>query len=233
MAKIRFLKGWSLSRRREFLRILTHALRGPLVGVNGYLDFTLKGYCGPLSGKQRKALSSAREAGLKLQQVLGDFSDLMSLELALVSPRKWKADLVGTLQKSLAKYSGWADSLGLRLETGATHDRKVFLRGDEQQLAQGLDRFFSLFLTGGRRGDRAVLVLRGLRGGGAKLTLSYQGKEGLPPRWEDYLALKPAAVSRIHPLGFLLLEETADLNGWKLWKKKVSPAAASVTVVFP
>lgn len=58
--------------KANFLSLVTHELRSPLNAINGYLDLTLEGLAGELSGQQREFLQHARAGSEHLYTLIED-----------------------------------------------------------------------------------------------------------------------------------------------------------------
>jgi len=228
MRTLAFFREFNPGQRKQFHKLLSHALRGPLIGVNGYLDFLLKDYAGTLTKNQRKCIGRAREAGLILQKVIGDFIDLMVFELELVRPYRRKVSLSRVLTHSQAKFAGIAESLDVHL--GISLQEGIETRGDERYLSVFLDKMLSLMVNDARSGDEVHVALSFRRN--KNLRLCYQGRRGMPERLADYLSSRSAFDSKENLFSFLLLEYLAEFIGCKIVKKVESANQGHVLIRF-
>jgi signal transduction histidine kinase len=226
MKTLGFFQEFNLSQRKQFHKLLSHALRGPLIGVNGYLDFLLKDYAGKLTKNQRKCIGQAREAGLSLQKIASDFIDLMTFELELVRPYRKKISLSKVLDHSQAKFNGIADSLGVRLVFAIQNG--IETKGDERYLSLFLDKILSLIINDAKPGDDVHVGLSSRKN--KKLRLSYQGSGEMSARLKDFLTSGNAFNSKENLFSFLLLNYLAEFNVCKITKKMESPNRGYVLI---
>lgn len=76
----------SLRKRKEFHNALSHALRSPLVGAMGYVEYLFKGYAGELETEQIAQLALARESIMRLTGTIDAILDSIAFDLRLVQP---------------------------------------------------------------------------------------------------------------------------------------------------
>ena len=64
----------------EFLAMMSHELRTPLNGILGISESLDEGIYGPISTRQRQAITTVRESGKHLRAILSDILDLARIE---------------------------------------------------------------------------------------------------------------------------------------------------------
>lgn len=85
----------------EFLAMITHELKTPLVPIQGYADMLLGGYLGNLTDKQRERISIIKSSSESLLQLISDLLDVQKLELGQLRMKKESVDVQNTVAKSI------------------------------------------------------------------------------------------------------------------------------------
>jgi signal transduction histidine kinase len=85
----------------EFLAMITHELKTPLVPIQGYADMLLSGHLGDLTDKQRERISIIKSSSTTLLQLISDLLDVQKLELGQLKMRMDPAKVYETVEKSI------------------------------------------------------------------------------------------------------------------------------------
>jgi signal transduction histidine kinase len=85
----------------EFLAMITHELKTPLVPIQGYADILLSGYLGNLTDKQRERISIIKSSASSLLQLISDLLDVQKLELGQLRMKKEATKIYDTVAKSV------------------------------------------------------------------------------------------------------------------------------------
>jgi signal transduction histidine kinase len=85
----------------EFLAMITHELKTPLVPIQGYADILLSGYLGNLTDKQRERISIIKSSASSLLQLISDLLDVQKLELGQLRMKKETTKIHDTVAKSV------------------------------------------------------------------------------------------------------------------------------------
>ncbi|WP_268543161.1 sensor histidine kinase [Candidatus Nitrosotenuis cloacae] len=85
----------------EFLAMITHELKTPLVPIQGYADILLSGHLGNLTDKQRERISIIKSSSASLLQLISDLLDVQKLELGQLRMKKESADIKSTVARSI------------------------------------------------------------------------------------------------------------------------------------
>lgn len=85
----------------EFLAMITHELKTPLVPIQGYADILLSGYLGNLTDKQRERISIIKSSAASLLQLISDLLDVQKLELGQLRMKKESAKIYDAVSKSI------------------------------------------------------------------------------------------------------------------------------------
>lgn len=85
----------------EFLAMITHELKTPLVPIRGYADILLSGHLGDMTEKQKERISIIKSSAASLLQLISDLLDVQKLELGQLKMKKENADIYDTATKSI------------------------------------------------------------------------------------------------------------------------------------
>ncbi len=85
----------------EFLAMITHELKTPLVPIQGYADILLSGHIGTLTDKQRERIAIIKSSAVSLLQLISDLLDVQKLELGQLKMKKTTANIHDTVTKAI------------------------------------------------------------------------------------------------------------------------------------
>lgn len=85
----------------EFLAMITHELKTPLVPIRGYADILLSGHLGDMTEKQKERISIIKSSAASLLQLISDLLDVQKLELGQLKMKKENVDIYDTATKSI------------------------------------------------------------------------------------------------------------------------------------
>jgi len=85
----------------EFLSMITHELKTPLVPIQGYVDILLGEHLGPLTEKQKDRLKIIKTSSESLLRIISDLLDAQKLELGKLVVKKENHDIKDTIDKAV------------------------------------------------------------------------------------------------------------------------------------
>ena len=85
----------------EFLAMITHELKTPLVPIQGYSDLLLSEHLGPLTDKQRERVSIIKSSATSLLDIISDLLDAQKLELGQLKIEKESSSIKNTVEKAV------------------------------------------------------------------------------------------------------------------------------------
>src|SRR3989449_9961494 len=120
----------------EFLAMITHELKTPLVPIQGYSDILLGEHLGPLNKNQKDRLEVIRSSAGNLLQLISDLLDAQKLELGQLRIKKSNNNLKNTIEKTIIEISPQAVSDQISLVGNVAQD--VYINYDENRISQVL-----------------------------------------------------------------------------------------------
>ncbi|HJT09522.1 MAG TPA: HAMP domain-containing sensor histidine kinase, partial [Candidatus Nitrosotalea sp.] len=142
----------------EFLAMITHELKTPLVPIQGYSDILLGEHLGQLNKSQKERLEIIRSSSLSLLQLISDLLDAQKLELGQLRIKKLNHNLKKTVETTINAMQPQAISDKIQLVQNL--DRDIYSNYDEERIIQVLTNLVknSLKATPTKTGKIEVLV---------------------------------------------------------------------------
>lgn len=85
----------------EFLSMITHELKTPLVPIQGYVDILLGEHLGTLTEKQKERLKIIKTSSESLLRIISDLLDAQKLELGKLVVKKENHDIKDTIDRAV------------------------------------------------------------------------------------------------------------------------------------
>lgn len=114
----------------EFLAMITHELKTPLVPIQGYSDILLSEHLGKLTVKQRERISIIKSSSETLLSIISDLLDAQKLELGQLRIIKKMSGIKEGISKAI-------ESVKLEAEK---NNIEIILKGEDIQLEHDSDR---------------------------------------------------------------------------------------------
>ncbi|HWY36796.1 MAG TPA: HAMP domain-containing sensor histidine kinase, partial [Nitrosopumilaceae archaeon] len=120
----------------EFLAMITHELKTPLVPIQGYADILLGEHLGTLNKNQKERLEVIKSSSATLLQLISDLLDAQKLELGQLKIVRKTANLKDTVSKTITLMMLQAISGGIEFVNHVKTD--VYAYYDEERISQVL-----------------------------------------------------------------------------------------------
>ncbi len=99
----------------EFLAMITHELKTPLVPIQGYADILLSEHLGALTDKQKERLQIIKTSSESLLDIISDLLDAQKLELGQLRMKVESKNIKDTIIKSVEALKPQADRNGVKI----------------------------------------------------------------------------------------------------------------------
>ena len=111
----------------EFLAMITHELKTPLVPIQGYTDILLSEHLGKLTDKQKERISIIKSSSETLLALISDLLDAQKLELGQLRMKKEMINIKDTIEGAVKLFIPQAQNKKITLTTNienisAEHD---------------------------------------------------------------------------------------------------------------
>ena len=128
----------------EFLAMITHELKTPLVPIQGYSDILLSEHLGKLTPKQKDRLSIIKSSATSLLNLISDLLDAQKLELGQVRMNKTDNSIKDTIEKAIESFEPQATKRKVKFISKSPN---VIVSHDSERIAQVLTNLIKNSLT--------------------------------------------------------------------------------------
>ncbi len=119
----------------EFLAMITHELKTPLVPIQGYSDLLLSEHLGPLTDKQKERVSIIKSSATSLLDIISDLLDAQKLELGQLKIQKESSSIKNTVEKAVEAMQLAADEKEVKITVNCPD---VVMLHDSERIVQVL-----------------------------------------------------------------------------------------------
>ncbi|MCA1562230.1 MAG: HAMP domain-containing histidine kinase [Acidobacteria bacterium] len=120
----------------RLLALAVHEFRTPMTVVAGYIRMLLKDRAGPLTDQQRRLLEEAEKSCVRLSGLLGEMSELSSLEAGTATFNRSEVDLRAVLHDAVATLPAVPErDVSVELSSGTG---RAIVHGDPVRLKSAL-----------------------------------------------------------------------------------------------
>jgi signal transduction histidine kinase len=119
----------------EFLAMITHELKTPLVPIQGYADILLSEHLGKLTPEQKNRLSIIKSSSETLLGIISDLLDVQKLEIGQLRMKKEDSDIKVSIEKSVNALAPQAEKNEIQLISNA---KNFVLYHDSERIKQVL-----------------------------------------------------------------------------------------------
>ena len=121
--------------KEEFMSMINHELKTPLVPIKGYSDMLLRPkLIGELNDKQQKAVKSISYNVGKMELLVSDILDVYKLDLGKLKLSKTEADVTKLIEANVFEFKRLADEKKIVVESHIQYHGKVYC--DERRIDQ-------------------------------------------------------------------------------------------------
>ena len=117
----------------EFLAMITHELKTPLVPIQGYADILLNEHLGKLTDAQKERIGIIKSSSETLLSIISDLLDAQKLDLGQLRMTKEKTDIKNTITKAIETFKPEAEDHKIEITTNAT---SLIINHDAERIGQ-------------------------------------------------------------------------------------------------
>lgn len=119
----------------EFLAMITHELKTPLVPIQGYADILLSEHLGKLTDKQKERINIIKTSSETLLSLISDLLDAQKLELGQLKMRKEYVNIGDTISDAIKGFMPHAQKSEIEI---ISHIQNVSIEHDPERIKQVL-----------------------------------------------------------------------------------------------
>ena len=141
----------------EFLAMITHELKTPLVPIQGYSDILLGEHLGKLNDKQKERIQIIKSSSKTLLAIISDLLDAQKLELGQLSMKQENINIKETIDKVIESLKPEAEEKKIKINSSVA-DLKI--NHDQERIGQVMTNLIknSLAATQPNTGEIEIMM---------------------------------------------------------------------------
>jgi len=128
----------------EFLAMITHELKTPLVPIQGYSDILLGEHLGNLNPQQKERISIIKSSATSLLDLISDLLDAQKLDIGQLRMDKSENSIKDTIEKAVESLKPQATEKKVRITSKSSN---VIISHDSERITQVLTNLIKNSLT--------------------------------------------------------------------------------------
>ncbi|NDB63293.1 MAG: sensor histidine kinase [Nitrosopumilaceae archaeon] len=220
----------------EFLAMITHELKTPLVPIRGYADILLSGHLGEITDKQRERINIIKSSATSLLQLISDLLDVQKLELGQLKIQKEDTDIHDTVLKSIQTLQPQIEEQNIKIVNEVSHH---VIPHDPDRIGQVLTNLIKNSLKAIKPGSGMVRIYSEQTPDEIRIIVSDNGL-GVPYEKQGKLFTKfyqaDASMTREKGgsgLGLSICKGIVEIHGGKISMQSTPNSGTTVTFSLP
>lgn len=128
----------------EFLAMITHELKTPLVPIQGYADLLLSEHLGELTTIQKERLTIIKDSATSLLDIISDLLDVQKLELGQLRLMKENISIKKSIEKAIESFKPKVIQDEIKL---ALNSPDIIVTHDPERIAQVISNLIKNSIT--------------------------------------------------------------------------------------
>ena len=220
----------------EFLAMITHELKTPLVPIRGYADILLSEHLGSLNKNQKERVEVIRSSAATLLQLISDLLDAQKLELGQLKIKKSLNNLKETIEKTIVYMAPQAEIDGVSLFHDVKQD--IFVQYDEERIKQVFTNLIKNSLKATNKGGKIEMIVKDSP---TEVIISIKDNgSGIPAEAIDKIFKRfyqvDTSLTREHGgsgLGLPICKGIVEAHGGKIWVESEVGKGSTFTFTMP
>ena len=224
--------------KEEFLTMITHELKTPLVPIQGYIDILLTDAFGTLTDAQRQRLEIIKLNALTLSKLMTDLLDVQKIELGQLRVSKERHNLADVLQHVSENMKPNVDKYHICMSIQLQPD--LFCMCDSMRIEQVLNNLLNNAIDFCPKENGQISIILRAEGSNAKVIVKDNGV-GISENKLDQIFVKfyqiDTSVTREHGgsgLGLVVCKGIVEAHGGKIWaESEGSDKGSEIHILLP
>ena len=221
----------------EFLAMITHELKTPLVPIQGYADILLRGHLGDLNKNQKERIEIIKSSSASLLSLISDLLDAQKLDLGQLRIKTKQENLKSTAGKTIAAMSPQAQADQVEIINGIKND--LYATYDDDRIRQVMTNLMKNSLRAVSPKTGKIEILAEDTPSEVRVSVKDNGK-GIPKDKQKDLFKKFYQVDTSltrekggSGLGLSICKGIVRTHGGKIWLESESGKGTIVTFTIP
>ncbi len=205
----------------EFIAMITHELKTPLVPIKGYSELLLSGYIGTINGQQEERLNVIKSSSESLLRLINDLLDVQKIELGQLKLDMQKNNLGNIIKDAINKISPLTERKGVSIMPEL--EENVTCLCDKKRIEQVLYNLFLNSIDFVPKESGRISIKLEHQNGEAEITIKDNGigieKEKLDKLFVKFYQIDTSST-REHKgtgLGLSISKGIVSNHGGKIW----------------
>ena len=223
--------------KSDFIMMMTHELKAPLMAVQGLLDVMQKGYVGPLTEKQKELIGRIFRRIDSLMEVSTDLLDIYEWQTKRPDTQSINLSMNVQIQRAVDLFKTSALEKGLTMDVDLP-DQDLILMGSEDEIEKILNNLITNAIKYTPKEGNISMALSA-SGGNVVFMIKDTGiginDEDIPKIFDEFFRSKGA--KKIDPygkgLGLPFVKQLVEGLGGTIRVKSEKGKGSEFTLVFP
>lgn len=207
--------------KSEFLAMVTHELKTPLVPIQSYVDLLLHEQFGKINDEQRKKLEAIRKSSESLLRLILDLVDVQKMDLGLLHMTKEREKLSAIIEEAVSNMRAGLDRSHISIISDLQNP--VFCLCDKLRIEQVLANVISNAIAFGPKENGKIQITLKAEGNHARIIVKDNGtgilKDNLDKIFVKFYQVDTSST-RQHGgmgLGLSICKGIVESHGGKIW----------------
>jgi len=160
----------------EFLAMITHELKTPLVPIQGYSDMLLSEHLGKLTNKQKERIAIIKSSSESLLSLISDLLDAQKLELGQLRMKKVGTNIKNAIDKAIETLKPQSEKNNIKVSSNAVD---FTINHDSERICQVITNLIKNSLTAVEPNSGKVELIMENQPTEIKISIKDNGK-GIP-----------------------------------------------------
>jgi len=170
----------------EFLAMITHELKTPLVPIQGYSDILLSEHLGKLTDEQKDRIEIIKSSSTSLLGIISDLLDAQKLDLGQLRMKKESHSTKDTIEKAIQSFKPTMDTKQISVSTSGP---EIILIHDSERIGQVLTNLMKNSLKAVEEKTGTIEIITEDLPEEVKISVKDNGV-GIPPEKQENLFKK-------------------------------------------
>ncbi|MGQ0644409.1 MAG: ATP-binding protein [Elusimicrobiota bacterium] len=223
--------------KRNFLSLMSHKLKTPLVTISGYAPMLLAS--GQLNDFQKKALTAIMNQGLQLNSLVDKLLTFSMVESDTLNLQLGPVDAKQAVQEAASQLRSYLDSIGARADLDASLDSLPRARADLDRLREVFKNLLENAVKFNDKTEKSVRVSGALINGRLRLSVEDDGP-GIPSEEHDkifqkFYQIEESFTGQVEGagLGLALVKRIVEAHGGEVGVDSVPGRGTMIYFTLP
>ena len=221
----------------EFLAMITHELKTPLVPIQGYADILLGEHLGSLNKDQKDRLEVIKSSSASLLQLISDLLDAQKLELGQLKIKKQTENVKQTVEKTITAMMPQANAEEIELTSNVKPD--IYANYDDERIIQVLTNLIKNAIKATTPKNGKVQIFAEAKPDEIKISVKDNGtglpKDSLNKIFKKFYQVDTSTTREKggSGLGLSICKGIVETHGGKIWVESEFGKGATFSFILP